>query len=91
MWESYGSRTINELQKLQNRPARIVSNSRYDASAKPIINKLGWHTVNEISQMKTLSMVYKSINDLAPIYLTGMFSRLSDTSKRELGNTSNLI
>ena len=32
-------------------------------------------------------MVYKSINDLAPMYLTGMFSRLSDTSKRELSNT----
>ena len=37
--------------------------------------------------METLSMVYKSINDLAPTYLTEMFSRLSDTSKRELRNT----
>ena len=32
-------------------------------------------------------MVYKSINDLAPTYLTEMFSRLSDTNKRELRNT----
>ena len=32
-------------------------------------------------------MVYKSINDLVPTYLTEMFSRLSDTSKRELRNT----
>ena len=32
-------------------------------------------------------MVYKSINDLAPTYLTEMFSRLSDSSKRELRNT----
>ena len=87
VWGSCGSTAINELQKLQNRAARIVTNSRYDASAKPIIKKLGWHTVSEIIQMETLSMVYKSINDLAPTYLTEMFSRLSDTCKRELRNT----
>ena len=87
VWGSCGSTAINELQKLQNRAARIVTNSRYDASAKPIIKKLGWHTVSEIIQMETLSMVYKSINDLAPTYLTEMFSRLSDTYKRELRNT----
>ena len=42
-----------------------------------------------------LPMVYRSmqeyglqsINDLAPTYLTEMFSRLSDTSERELRNT----
>ena len=40
VWGSCGSTAINELQKLQNRAARIVTNSRYDASAKPIIKKL---------------------------------------------------
>ena len=87
VWGSRGTTAINELQKLQNRAVRIVTNSRYDASAKPIIKKLGWLTVSEIIRMETLSMVYKSINDLAPTYLTEMFSRLSDRSKRELRNT----
>ena len=32
-------------------------------------------------------MVYKSVNDQAPTYLTEMFGRLSDSSKRELRNT----
>ena len=40
VWGSCGSTAINELQKLQNRAARIVTNSRYDASAKPIIRNL---------------------------------------------------
>ena len=53
----------------------------YDASPKSIIKKLGWHTVSELIQMDTLSMVYKSINDLASTYLKEMFSRLSDTNK----------
>ena len=32
-------------------------------------------------------MVYKSVNDQAPIYLIEMFVRLSDACKRELRNT----
>ena len=32
-------------------------------------------------------MVYKSVNNQAPIYLTEMFVRLPDACKRELRNT----
>ena len=41
--------------------------------------ELGWHTDREIIQMETLSMVFKSINDLAPTYLAEMFTNCSDT------------
>ena len=87
VWGSCGCTAINEPQKLQSLAARMAINSRYDASAKLIIKKLRWHAFSEMIQTETLSMVYKSINDLAPTYLTEMFSRLSDTSKRELRNT----
>ena len=59
----------------------------YDASALPIIKKLGWPTINELIESETLKMVYKSVNNQAPIYLTEMFVRLSDACKRELRNT----
>ena len=36
-------------------------------------------------------MVYKSINDLAPTYLTEMLSRLSGTNKREIRNTRSCL
>ena len=64
-----------------------VTNSAYDASALPIIKKLGWPTINELIESETLKMVYKSVNNQAPIYLTEMFVRLSDACKRELRNT----
>ena len=51
--EGCGSIAINELQKLQNRATGIVTNSKYDASAKPIIKNLGLHTVNRIIQLDT--------------------------------------
>ena len=62
-------------------------NSAYDASALPIIRKLGWPTINELIESETLKMVYKSVHDQAPIYLADMFDKLSDLDKRELRNT----
>ena len=62
VWGAAGINAINELQKLQNRAARIVTNSAYDASALPIVRKLGWPTINELIELKTLKMVYKSVN-----------------------------
>ena len=87
VWGVAGINAINRLQKLQNRAARIVTNSAYDASALPIIRKLGWPTINELIESETIKMVYKSVNNQAPIYHTEMFARLSDICKRELCNT----
>ena len=74
VWGVAGINAINRLQKLQNRVARIVTNSAHDASALPIIRKLGWSTINELIESETLKMVHKSVNNQAPIYLTEMFS-----------------
>ena len=87
VWGVAGSNAINRLQKLQNRAARIVTNSAYNASALPIIRKLGSPTINELIESETLKMVHKSVNKQAPIYRTEMFVRLSDACKRELRNT----
>ena len=66
--------------------ARIVTNSAYDASALPIIRKLGWPTIYELIESETLQMAYKSVNDQAPAYIEEMFVKLSDSGKRELRN-----
>ena len=52
-----------------------------------IIRKLGLPTINELIESEALKVMYKSVNDQAPIYLTEMFVRLSDTCKREFRNT----
>ena len=78
---------LDKLQNLQNRAARIVTISPYNASAPPIIRKLGWQTVNDLIVKENLKMVYKCTNDEAPSYLACLFDRLSETSTRELRNT----
>ena len=68
-----------------NRAARIVTNYKsmtksccpYNASALPIVRKLGWQTVNDLIVKETLKMVYifKCTNDEAPSYLACLFDR----------------
>ena len=83
----WGITALDKLQKLQNRAARIVTNSPYNASALPIIRKLGWQIVKDLIVNETLKMVYKCTNDEAPSYLACLFDRLSETSTREFRNT----
>ena len=71
--------------------AGIVTNSAYNASALPMIRKLGWPTINELIESETLKMIYKLFNDQAPTYLTEMFVSLSKSSKRELHNTKTYL
>ena len=62
-------------QKLENRAARIVTNSSYDSSASALRKILNWPTVADMIQVETACMVYKSINGLAPDYLSQIFTK----------------
>ena len=78
---------INHLQKLQNRSARIIANSRFDAPGRPLIEGMGWKTIDELITCESKTMVFKSLNQLAPEYLCGLFTRNSLCSAFYLRNT----
>ena len=71
------------LQKLQNRAARIVTNSSYDSSASALIKTLNWPTVADMIQVETAC-----INELAPDYLSQIFTKKSACSRENLRNTA---
>ena len=55
-----------KLQKLQNRPARVITKSRYDGSAGPLLDMLGWGSAL-ISQIKQNTVVKcKTLNNQMP-------------------------
>ena len=66
VWGVAGASEINHLQKLQNRAARIIASSRYDAPSKMLIKQLGWRTIEEVIQYESRVMAYKSVKGLAP-------------------------
>ena len=48
VWGCAGSTDINQLQKLQNRAARIITNSSFDTPSIPLIAELGWQAIEEL-------------------------------------------
>ena len=72
--------------KLQNCAARILTSSSYDANTNDPFVWLGWHKLNLQRELKTATMVYKSLNGLAPDYLKSMFTDRSAVSAYSLRN-----
>ena len=64
-----------------------MTNSSYDARADALIEKLNWPTIFKIVKRETTTMVYKSLNDLVPMYLSNIFSRNSTRDTVYLRNS----
>ena len=68
------SKTLHDKwQRLQNRAARILTNSSYDADASILLNDLGWQNLETQQQIQKAVMVYKSLNCLAPDYIQNSY------------------
>ena len=66
---------LNKLQSVQNAAARLVKcRKKYD-HITPILFDLHWLGVRERIVFKVLLMVYKILNDLAPVYLCALVDR----------------
>ena len=87
VWGCAGFTDIKQLQKLQNRAARIITNSSFDAPSRPLIDSLGWKTIDELVSSESKIMVFKSLNEMAPQYLCDLFIRNSTCSVKSLRST----
>ena len=87
VWGCCTEADLKRLQILQNRAARIVTNSAYDAHSLPLIKGLCWLTVKELIRFETATTVFKSVNQLCPDYMAQMFQRQREQAMRTLRNT----
>ena len=63
----------------------MITGSDYDTPAEPLKQQLGWKTVRELIQNDTsLMMMYKSMNNMAPAYLSQLFTCSSQFHSRDL-------
>ena len=88
MWGCCGISEKNQLQKLQNRAARIITNSSFDAPGIPLVRRLGWKTIEELIAHESELMVFKSIHGLAPDYISDLFTKISQLTSHNLRNTA---
>ena len=69
VWDNCNKTLAVKRQKLQNRAARVLTFSSYDANTDALIDKLGWKKLSFQRQFQKAVMVYKSLNGLAPEYM----------------------
>ena len=70
---------FDRLQKLQNRASCVLTISRYDADANRLFRPLNWNDLSTQFQMQKALMIYKSLNDLVPGYLSSKFVKRYET------------
>ena len=68
VWGNCGITLRNKVQKLQNRAARVLTHSNYDADAGHLFELLGWKNLASQQQIQRATMVFKSLHGLAPDY-----------------------
>ena len=88
VWGCCNATEIQLLQKLQNRAARIVTNSSFDAVIKPMFESLGWKTIQQLMDRQSKIVTFKFLKSLAPKYLCELFNRNSACSSGNLRNTN---
>ena len=91
VWGCCGATKLKTLRKLQNRAARIVTGSPCDTPAAPLLQLLRWPSIEKLINRETCTMVYKSLNELAPENLGNIFYKLSDVHTRVLRDTKSTL
>ena len=79
VWGNCGKTLFDSLHKLQNGAARVLTFSRYDADANCLFRQLNWKDLSTQVQIQKALMVYKSLNDLVPGYLSSKFVEQYET------------
>ena len=73
VWGNCGKTLHDKWRRLQNRAARILTNSNYDADASILLNDLRWQNLETQQQIYKAVMMYKSLNCLAPDYIQNSY------------------
>ena len=77
-WGNCTSTLSGKLKRLQNRAARVLNHSSYDAEANQLFKELGWGNLETRRKKLKTESVYKSLNGLTPNYLSSKFIQRSD-------------
>ena len=78
VWGNCSKTRAEQLQKLQNRAARIITKADYSVRSCDILEDLKWPTSNDGRTMQMNIMMYKVYHAAAPEYLTELITRTSE-------------
>ena len=81
VWDNLSVTQATRLQKLKNRAGRIIKQQGYETRSHVIREELGWVTLQQTRSKHKVTLIFKIINKMAPLYLTDLF-QLSERSGR---------
>ena len=77
-----GGSMIDKLSKFQRRAARVILEADYQTPTSQLFATLSWMPLRDRIDYKRATLVYKSLNDLAPQYCRNMFKHVKDVNSR---------
>ena len=72
VWNNCTQYEVNELEKIQNEAARIVTGATKLVSINSLLTETGWETLATRRKQHKLTLFYKMQNDLSPEYLASL-------------------
>ena len=92
VWGNGNKTLANQLQKLQNRAARVLTSSAFDTSTEYLFQLLSWRRLESQRQIQKACMVYKSLIGLVvPGYLRSRFVERSAITDFSLRNSEDKL
>ena len=91
VWNNCAQNESNELEKIQNEAARIVTGATKLVSINSLLLETGWETLFSRRNKHKLTFFYKMQNDLSPDYLCSLVPpTVGSTSSYPLRNANDL-
>ena len=91
VWGSCNVKLADKLQKLQNRAARALTFSSYEADASHLFQNFNWKNLSTQRDIQKALMAFKSLNGLAPEYLSSKFIAWSHTTSYTFRDSVNRL
>jgi len=76
------STDINRLFIMQKRSARIILDAHPRDNHEPLFTRLKWQSIHDRIKYRRCLLVHKSINNKLPVYMSNMFTKISDIHTR---------
>ena len=73
VWGNCSQHLLQEMMKFQKRAARVILDKDYDTPSTELFRLLGWMKFDERVKFKKALLVYKSLNNKCPEYMSNMF------------------
>ena len=89
VWGCIGNGLSQKLEKLQNRAARIITGSSWDARSAPILHALKWNSLADRHAKQLKSLMFKTVNHLVPEYLSHKFANVNTIHRHNLQGAQN--